>query len=218
MLFTLLVGLAIFSIVGCATDNNSKKLTTDMDLLNKRIVMLEQDLSNQEMIVAHNRQDIDRLKSANRSSLNKVNGNSTNLDNQPKVTNPDSIYERSLELFHDKRYLESNKGFRTFIDTFPQDSRGSLAQFWIGESYYLSRLYKIAYVEYQKLLNRWPDSPKNRAALLGSGKSLLKLEKLSAAKKIFQQLIDEYPDDAEAERAKRYLETIEIQLGTIDKE
>jgi len=79
------------------------------------------------------------------------------------------------------------------------------AQFWIGEIYYNQKWYEKAILEYQKVIENYPNGNKVQSALLKQGFSFFNLGDKANARLIFTELIKKYPKSNEAEIAKKKL-------------
>ncbi len=62
-----------------------------------------------------------------------------------------------------------SRHFQQFLQSYPQSSLADNAQYWLGESYYVTRDFQNAAAAFQTVLDRWPDSRKAPDALLKLG-------------------------------------------------
>lgn len=127
----------------------------------------------------------------------------------PDLTRADlsekELYNLSKEAF-DKGDLDSaRKGFEEFIRRFPKSDNADNAQFWIGEIYYKEKWYEKAIVEYQKVIENYPQGNKIKAALLKQGYAFDNIDDKHNAQLVLKELIRKYPESQEAEIAKRKL-------------
>ncbi len=58
-------------------------------------------------------------------------------------------------------------GFQKFLDTYPQSKLADISQFWIAESFFSLGEYETANQEYDRLLQKYPNSDKVPAAVFG---------------------------------------------------
>ena len=55
------------------------------------------------------------------------------------------------------------------MEKYPKSNSADNAQFWIGEIYYREKWYEKAILEYQKVIENYPQGNKISAALLKQG-------------------------------------------------
>lgn len=115
------------------------------------------------------------------------------------------LYNRSKAAFDQGDLEAARKGFETFIRRFAQSENADNAQFWIGEIYYKEKWYEKAIVEYQKVIENYPQGNKIKAALLKQGYAFGNIDDNHNAQLVLKELIRKYPDSKEAEIAKRKL-------------
>ena len=78
----------------------------------------------------------------------------------------------------------------------------------LPDSYYSEKWYEKAILEYQKVLEKYPDSNKNAAARLKQGYAFAELGEKANARLILNELIKRYPKSQEAKYAKKKLDTL----------
>ena len=106
------------------------------------------------------------------------------------------------------------KGFRQFLERYPNSPLASNAQYWLGECYYAQRRFSQAIVEFERVFNQYPSSEKVPAALLKIGYSNLELQEHARARAIFRQLVRAYPKTPEAAKAYSRLTEFERMHNT----
>ena len=77
------------------------------------------------------------------------------------------------------------------------------AQFWLGETYYREQWYEKAILEYQKVIENYPDGNKIEASLLKQGLAFFNLGDKANARLILQELIRKHPKSNEAQIARQ---------------
>lgn len=120
-----------------------------------------------------------------------------------------SAYEQAKKTFDAGDMEAARIQFENFINTFPESSYAGNARFWIADSYYVEKWYEKAILEYQKVLEKYPDSNKTAAARLKQGYAFAELGEKANARLILNELIARYPDSREAEFAKTKLKTLQ---------
>jgi len=73
-----------------------------------------------------------------------------------------AAYDQAFQALKELRYADAAEEFQSFIDRYPDSEYTDNAQYWLGESYYVTRNYDIALTAFQTLLDSFPDSPKAR--------------------------------------------------------
>ncbi|NIP43371.1 MAG: tol-pal system protein YbgF [candidate division Zixibacteria bacterium] len=99
-------------------------------------------------------------------------------------------------------------GFEEYLKSFPNTELTDDAQYWLGESYYNMDPpnYEKARVEFQKLVDNYPQSDRMASAKFKLARSLEELGEQAEAITIYRQVVDEYPQTAEANRSRVQLE------------
>jgi len=127
----------------------------------------------------------------------------------PDLTRDDlsetELYNLSKQAFDQGDLEAARKGFEQFIRRFGSSANADNAQFWIGEIYYKEKWYEKAIVEYQKVIENYPQGNKVKAALLKQGYAFDNIDDDHNAQLVLKELIRKYPDSKEAEIAKRKL-------------
>lgn len=95
--------------------------------------------------------------------------------------------------------------FQKFIKEFPKSKNVDNAQFWIGESYYREKWYERAILEYQTVIEKYPNGNKVPAAMLKQGMALQQIGEKPSARLIFEELVKKYPKASEAAVASKKL-------------
>lgn len=127
----------------------------------------------------------------------------TDLD--PEAENIKNYYNKSLNLFRDKKYKEAANHFILLLEDYPQHALAGNFAYWAGESYYGLEDYQEALKFFNKVKN-YPHSPKNDDALLMAGQSLLRIGKKEEANDKFQTLLDKYPESEYADLVREYFQ------------
>ena len=116
------------------------------------------------------------------------------------------LYDRVMEEFRQKDYEAALAGFRFFMELHGHSILASNAQYWIGECEYRLGRYKEALTSFYNVVSYYPLSPKLPASTLKIGQIYTKLHDKEKARMMYERILDQYPDMAEAEVARRALE------------
>ena len=114
----------------------------------------------------------------------------------------DEIYRMAKQAFDQGDSDAARKKFQELIERFPKSERADNAQFWIGEIYYREKCYEKAILEYQKVIENYPNGNKVPASLLKQGLAFLNLGDITNSRLILEELIKKHPKSNEAKIAK----------------
>jgi tol-pal system protein YbgF len=103
-------------------------------------------------------------------------------------------------------------GFQEFLKSFPNTDLTDDAQFWLGECYYTMNPpdYQKAKMEFQKVVDNYPNSDKLTIAKFKLARSMEELKETDPAIKLYQEIIKQYPNTPEATRSKVQLENMGV--------
>jgi tol-pal system protein YbgF len=115
------------------------------------------------------------------------------------------LYAKGKKLFDTEDYAGARDAFMSLLAKFPKSDQADNAQFWIGETYFRETWYEKAILEYQKVIDDFPQGNKVPAALLKQGMAFVELGDKENANLIFKELIDRFPRSSEATLAAKKL-------------
>lgn len=133
------------------------------------------------------------------------------------VSKPPSIGEGDADKLFNEAYMDLSlgnydlaiQGFKNYLVKFSGGARLAEVHYYLGESYYASEHYLEAVGEFQYIVREFPDSRLVPASLLKSGICYASLEERALARRAFRELIAQYPQSEEAERARMALKDLE---------
>ncbi len=105
-------------------------------------------------------------------------------------------------------YKKAIAAFRKFIERHPHTDLTDNAYYWLGETYYVTGDNDAALASFDALLQQFPGSEKVPGALLKKGYILQAKGRKEEARKVFRQLVRDYPDASVARMAKRRLQQL----------
>jgi tol-pal system protein YbgF len=112
---------------------------------------------------------------------------------QPGPGADQTAYNQAFDVLKGGKYADAIVGFRQFLQTYPQSSLADNAQYWLGESYYVTRDFQNAAASFQTVLDRWPDSRKGPDALLKLGYTQAELGHTAQARSTLASVSTRYP-------------------------
>lgn len=117
--------------------------------------------------------------------------------------------QRAYDAAHQLRRIGNFAGaitaFQSFVKTWPKSRLTPAAQYWIGDSHFNLREFRMAIASQRQLIATWPDHEKVPDALLNIASCQAELGETAASRKTLEDLIARHPLSEAAERAKRRL-------------
>ena len=118
------------------------------------------------------------------------------------------LYEKAKAALDKNQLKAARELFAQLITKFPNSDKVDNAQFWIGESYYRSKWYQKAILEYQKVIENFPKGNKVAGAYLKQGLAFAKLGEDENARIVLNDLIKKFPNSGEALIARKKLDKV----------
>jgi tol-pal system protein YbgF len=136
------------------------------------------------------------------------------VESQAVADSPEAekaAYDQAFQALKELRYADAAEDFQSFLDRYPESEYADNAQYWLGESYYVTRNYDIALTAFQDLLDKYPDSPKSPDALLKIGYTHYELEQWDSARAALTQVQENYPDSTLSRLAENRLRSMRME-------
>lgn len=124
------------------------------------------------------------------------------------------LYDRVMEEFDHGDYEAALAGFRLFIELNRKSALAANAQYWIGECQYRLGRYKDALDSFSNVGSYNSLSPKLAASAFKIGQTYSKLGDYERARLMFNGVLDQYPDGAEAKLARKAIDGITLKIGS----
>jgi tol-pal system protein YbgF len=125
--------------------------------------------------------------------------------------NEKAAYDHAFQALKDLRYADAAEEFQSFLGSYPSSEYADNAQYWLGESYYVTRNYDLALTAFQDLLDNFPDSPKAPDALLKIGYTHYELEQWDSARAALTQVQEQFPDSTLSRLAENRLRSMRME-------
>ena len=122
-----------------------------------------------------------------------------------------AAYDQGFQSLKDLKYADAAQQFSAFVVQYPNSDYADNAQYWLGESYYVTRNYDIALEAFQKLHSNYPDSPKVPDGLLKIGYTHYELKQWDQARAALVQVQEQYPDTTLARLAGSRLRSMKLE-------
>jgi tol-pal system protein YbgF len=224
-------------LVGCAsTPEEDPVLQGKLSDLDARTGNIERVVQNQSLLTLSQRADqlqnevsvlrgrVEVLENANETLRKQQRDMYADLDKRlssaqvagpaaggPATGQPgaadQATYNQAFEILKAGKYDNAITAFQQFLSSWPQSSMADNAQYWLGESYYVTRDFQNAAAAFQTLLDRWPDSRKAPDALLKLGYTQAELKHTAQARATLASVSTRFPgSDAANLAAARLLQ------------
>ena len=118
------------------------------------------------------------------------------------------IYDAAQAQRRIGNYQGAIVAFQNFIKQYPQSNLAPRAQYWIGDSYFNLRDFKLAVASQQTLIKTYPDSPSVPDAMLNIASSQIEMGESITGRRTLEELVARYPVSDAADKAKRRLATL----------
>lgn len=122
-----------------------------------------------------------------------------------------AAYDTAFKALRGGDYVQASRGFRTFIQQYPDSPLTPNAYYWLGESYYVTMNYPVAAEAFQRLLSQYPQSDKAPDAMLKLGYSQLELKQPDQGKATLKSVTTKYPGSKAAGLAQERLRRLQQQ-------
>ncbi|WP_297528029.1 tol-pal system protein YbgF [Thiohalobacter sp.] len=114
-------------------------------------------------------------------------------------------YQRALDILREGRYRQAGETFRAFLKAHPDSAYADNAQYWLAETYYVTRQFDTALAEFEKVLKQYPGSSKTADARLKMGFIHYEKGNWDQARQALQQVVAEHPGTTAARLAAERL-------------
>ena len=140
-------------------------------------------------------------------------GTQTGSDGASGLADSDALseqraYKEAFSLLKAGKYDDAIGAFNGFLANYGQGEFADNAQFWLGETYYVTQRYEPALSEFQKLLARYPNSKKRTHAMLKIGYVHDELGHTNEAREALTKLTEQYPNTTAAGLARKRLQRL----------
>jgi tol-pal system protein YbgF len=121
----------------------------------------------------------------------------------------EAAYQKAFTTLKEGRYTEAVKEFKNFTVRYPSGDYADNAQYWLGEAYYVNRDFTAAREAFQKLIDKFPQSPKVPDAYLKLAYIEYDTGKTANAKQLLNDVIKRYPGSTAAKQAEKRLQKLQ---------
>lgn len=208
-------------------DIDSRLERIERVLANQSLLDLAQQLQSLQTDVRTLRGELEELRHGSESLKNQQRGLYTDLDQRLKAleggapvatsagdsgalpipAGSDRMnYQAAFDMLKAGQYEKATAAFQRFLVTFPDSGLADNAQYWLGESYYVTRRYDEALKAFRTVVDRYPESRKLADAWLKIGYTQYELKAWKPAREALKRVQRDYPDTSAAAEASKRLE------------
>ncbi|HWR82863.1 MAG TPA: tol-pal system protein YbgF [Candidatus Deferrimicrobium sp.] len=183
-------------------------VTTTVDELQRQIASLienSNDLTDLVRKLQERQMSVSRISSSPGAQTEPATTGQQPLSTTAEC---DSSYDSAFILTRRNEYDRAIATFQRFLEACGKHHLAENAYYWMGECYYSLEQYDQAIKQFEHLISNYRSSANTSRALYKLARSKQELGKKQEAKKVYQQIIDEFPSTLEAEQAKDRLKDL----------
>jgi tol-pal system protein YbgF len=121
-------------------------------------------------------------------------------------TEEEASYSEAFKLLKEAHYDKATAAFQDYLKRYPDGANADKAQYWLGETYYVTRRFKESLQTFQAVLEHYPGSDKRPDAALKIGFVHYETGAWADARKALNEVIKNYPGTAVARLADSRLQ------------
>ena len=176
----------------------------DLLVLAQSLVTIQELTGQSQRLLTEQRR---RLDEASRRGVPSVDTAGGGAAGQGAGTDPEQMYEVSLQQLRRGSYATARVGFREFLRLFPGHQLSADALFYIGESFAPENPDSAAAV-YEQVVKTHPNSPRAPSALYKLGLLAEQRRDVPGARTLYARVVAGYPRSAEANLARDKLQRL----------
>jgi len=115
----------------------------------------------------------------------------------------EDAYRAAFKLLKEGRYAPATSRFKDFLKKYPDNSYADNAQYWLGEISYVTRAFKQAIVEFDKVLNNYPGSTKHADSILKQAYCYYELKDYAKTRELLTAVSTRFPQSTAANLAEK---------------
>jgi tol-pal system protein YbgF len=115
-------------------------------------------------------------------------------------------YDTALAILREGRYAEAAQAFNGFLAAHPYSSYADNANYWLGETYYVTRDFDRALQTFAGLVGNYPQSSKVSDSQLKMGYIYYEKQDWAAARRELESVVNNYPGSTTARLASDRLQ------------
>jgi tol-pal system protein YbgF len=199
------------SLISLAQDISS--LRTEVQTLLNEVETLSYEMDSQSQRQRDLYVDLDQRLAAIEANQTRIASMGTSASSVGGAVSDLQAYDQAFARIQQQDWNGAVDAFTSFLATYPVSGRRSNAQYWLGEAYYAQLDFPTALVEFQRVIDNYPQSDKMAAALLKSGFSHYNLGNMERARQSLLRVVREFAGTMEADQAEQRLQRIATEGG-----
>ncbi len=108
------------------------------------------------------------------------------------------LYNAGVQYFESYNYPSARKELGLLLDNYPSSPLADDAQYYIAETYYNEKWFEKAILEYQLVIEKYPEGDKRPSAYFKQGLAFENIGDSTNAKVRYRELVQLYPNSNEA--------------------
>lgn len=124
---------------------------------------------------------------------------------------PEQVYQQAFGLLQERQFEQAANGFMQFLAAFPDNDLAGNAQYWLGESYYVTQQYVRALAAFEMVTEKYRTSNKLPDSLLKMGFCNYELKNYGEARRLLERVRDSFGDTTMARLAIQRLERMDSE-------
>ncbi|QUJ68442.1 tol-pal system protein YbgF [Photobacterium sp. GJ3] len=152
--------------------------------------------------------EIDKLSRSKPAEVKEEKSDNSGGETYAANADENSAYESAVNLIlKEKDYVGAITAFNGFLSAYPESVYAANAHYWLGQLYFTQNKMSEAQSHFQSVVD-FQDSNKRADALLKMGVLAERANKPDEAKKLYQQVVAEYPNTATSQQAEKSLKSL----------
>lgn len=111
-------------------------------------------------------------------------------------------YQNAFQLLKEGKYDQAGAALGKFLAAFPQSSYAANAQYWLGETHYVTRSFEQAQQEFNKVIDLYPNSAKVPDALLKISYIYFEKKDWEKTRTLLQRILQDHASSTAASLAE----------------
>jgi tol-pal system protein YbgF len=179
-----------------------QKITQAVDALNTKGDSMSRDVRASLKTLSDSVKDMQNDLSSARGQVGELRKEITTLKTTSEpLAGPDDLWRTAYTDYSAGNWSLSVNGFQDFLSKFPSDPRAAEAELKIGDALNAQKKYDAAITQYDIVLQKYPDSDKNKTALLRKGLAQAEAN-LPQASTTLSEVMKRFPGTQEASIAQ----------------
>ncbi|MBE6449458.1 MAG: tol-pal system protein YbgF [Alphaproteobacteria bacterium] len=172
-------------------ENVVSQMTAQFEELNYQTVQMQEELKKLSMDINVR---FEKFQTATVVKIQEEQKQDEKVDvvvTEP-VLDAKSAYNAAYDLLKDLKYEQAQIALSEFLEKYPEHELAGNAQYWLGETFYVRRMYEDAAIAFATGFKKYKNSTKSADNLLKLGLSMQQLDKKKEACTAFKSLKKEF--------------------------